>query len=548
MNADATGPFAEAATQPYTMLGASPPQSNSHADDLLVRLAGAYRAREEEEGSGSGEISSSDVQAMLAARGDRVRQLTPDERIGQVFQDGLPTDTLLAELSPGIVDGPVQAAHATNAESLINAGAHVDFASQDARAAVSGRTAYSGSTPGPEQFAAVFGAEEGGKQYKTFKWRADVSPYLASMRVMPASDIDTMLDVAMPARNPYNPKKAPELYKQEQARYDREMAKYEQEKPRYDLINDAAALILQDRQVDPAAYVRQVLPSVDAAWKQVAKPQDFGAAVAQSFAAQRQLGIKNVQPLPLPVARDLIKTWNDGSVTPDAEDAERQVLEAVSDPKQRAAVAKQLAGVRAAQPETPADASDGEPDTNVAGVGEPAQPAKRQFTKVIDLSPADILRLKKTLMTEWFVKDGDDEAKGIIDTILNRLASKHWGNDVSQVVNSWAQFSDVNSVRTLPHGRNNVDQLSANDPRFAKSSKMVDDYLAQRAAGAPSVVGDNLNYANPKVSDASNLVWIYKLDGPKLGQHWHGTVDELRKFRPGEFGINLPKDYYPSVP
>ena len=77
---------------------------------------------------------------------------------------------------------------------------------------------------------------------------------------------------------------------------------------------------------------------------------------------------------------------------------------------------------------------------------------------------------------------------------------------------------------------------------------MVDDYLVQRAAGAPSVVGDNLNYANPKVSDATNLIWIYKLDGPKLGQHWHGTVGELRKFRPGEFGINLPKDYYPSEP
>lgn len=136
--------------------------------------------------------------------------------------------------------------------------------------------------------------------------------------------------------------------------------------------------------------------------------------------------------------------------------------------------------------------------------------------------------------------------RGIIDTILNRLASNHWGNDVSRVVNSWAQFSDVNSENTIPLARNNVDQLSVNDARFAKASKMVDEYLIQRAASTPSIVDDNLNYANPNHSSKKNLVWIYKLDGPKFGEHRHGTVDELRKYKPGEFGINLPKEYYPD--
>ena len=76
---------------------------------------------------------------------------------------------------------------------------------------------------------------------------------------------------------------------------------------------------------------------------------------------------------------------------------------------------------------------------------------------------------------------------------------------------------------------------------------MVDEYLLQRANSLPPKVGDHLNYANPKVSDAVNLVWIYKLDGPKLGRHWHGTTDENQKYRPGELRINLPNDYYPSV-
>ena len=466
-----------------------------------------------------------------------VPQLTPDQRIGQPFQQDLPTDVLLANLAPSVFGNRAQPFQGPEARGLVNPGADVALASQAARAAVSNRSAYSGPRPGPEQFAAAFGAEEGGRQFNTFKRRADVTPYLAEMRTMPANQIDAMLDIDMPARNPFNSKKAPAQYKREQVRYDREMAEYNEKKPTYDLIANAAALILQDRQNDPADYVRQVLPSMDAAWKQISDPKQFGAAVAQSFAAQRRLGIKTAAPLPLAVAKDLIHSWGDDRVTPDAEAAEREVLESVSDPKQRAAVAKQLANVRATQ----AAAHDG---TGGVGSGQATEPPVRQFAKSIDLSPADILRLKKTLMTEWVVNQGDDQAKGIIDTILNRLASKHWGNDISEVVNSWAQFSAVNSKDTVPIGRNNVDQLSIADPRFARASKMADEYLLQRANGASSIVDDNLNYANPKYSSKVNLVWISKLDGPKFGDHWHGTVEELRKYRPGQFGIRLPSEYY----
>ena len=76
------------------------------------------------------------------------------------------------------------------------------------------------------------------------------------------------------------------------------------------------------------------------------------------------------------------------------------------------------------------------------------------------------------------------------------------------------------------------------------TSKLVDDYLAQRASGRSSSVGDHLNYANPNYSSSSNMKWISTLDGPRLGYgssiHWHGTTSDNQKYRPGAFNIGLP--------
>ena len=70
------------------------------------------------------------------------------------------------------------------------------------------------------------------------------------------------------------------------------------------------------------------------------------------------------------------------------------------------------------------------------------------------LSAADVLNLKKTLQTEWVQSAGTRQAQGIIDTILNRRASGHWGNSVSSVVNARNQFSDVNGpISRRQHGR-----------------------------------------------------------------------------------------------
>ncbi|WP_181168089.1 hypothetical protein [Mesorhizobium sp. B2-4-19] len=498
--------------------------------DLLGLTASANgKGNRPEQGiDGTGSVAGTDSSNASTDKGDRARRLTPNERIGQAFQDNFPIDNLLAELSPASYDDVVRKARTADAASLINTHADLDIASQNARAAITNMTPYSGSRHDDTEFASVFGAEEGGKRSRTFNWRADVSPYLADMRVMPTSQVDASIFAEKPLPNRFSQKQDPELYRMDQARY-------EKDQERYELNADAAAFIIQQRQVDPAAYARKVIPSVDKGFKNLSTSQDLQAAVALSFAAQRQLGIAKPQPLPRSDAEGLIRAWSDAS---DPKEAERKALEAINDPKQRKALATQLDDVKATQSETPAA-------LEAEGLNKDME-AKR-FAKAIYLSPSDILRLKKTLMTEWIVSDGDIEAKGVIDAILNRLASHRWGYSIESVVNSKDQYSDVNGpVSREQHNRSNVDQLSIYDPRFDRASKLVDEYLVMRAAGAPSVVEDHLNYGDPKTSSPKNRVWLEALDGPILGRHHHGTEPAFQKYRPGEFSINLPEDYYPT--
>ena len=184
--------------------------------------------------------------------------------------------------------------------------------------------------------------------------------------------------------------------------------------------------------------------------------------------------------------------------------------------------------------QTPAPA----PTTGAAPVGETAF-----VGGTLTLTRVDIDNLKKTLQTEWVPSAGDAQAHGIIDTILNRVASGKWGTTVSEVVNANNQFSDINGPVSRRDGRNSVEQLPMAQVR-GDINRMVDGYLAQRAAGLPSSIGSHLNYANPNYSDARNLAWINALEGPVLGRgdaiHRHGTVPELQRFRPEAFAIALP--------
>lgn len=183
--------------------------------------------------------------------------------------------------------------------------------------------------------------------------------------------------------------------------------------------------------------------------------------------------------------------------------------------------------------------SPGRPDATAPVAGAAASGLRGG---VLHLTAQDVIDLKKTLATEWVQSAGDAQARGIIDTILNRHASGRWGSTIADVVNARSQFSDINGRPAWTHGRDSVDDLPM--ARISRrANDVVDAWLAARASGTPSSIGSHLNYANPNYSDKVNLGWIMALDGPVLGRgdaiHRHGTVPELDRHRPGAFSVTV---------
>lgn len=153
----------------------------------------------------------------------------------------------------------------------------------------------------------------------------------------------------------------------------------------------------------------------------------------------------------------------------------------------------------------------------------------------VELSYADRDLINRVVATEAdhsLAKSNPDayfsQVAGIVDTILNRVASPEYPNTVADVVNQKNQFSAINGPTDRPY---KVYGSAANVPDSVVPGpmrNMVGDYLNQRIDGRASSVGGNLNYANPKYSDEQNKPWIEALDGPRFGDgdsiHYHGTT------------------------
>ena len=142
----------------------------------------------------------------------------------------------------------------------------------------------------------------------------------------------------------------------------------------------------------------------------------------------------------------------------------------------------------------------------------------------------------------------DNMVAGIVDTVLNRVASGDWGKNVRDVANAPNQFSAING----PRGRGytvygDVDAVP-DSVVPAKLREAVDEHLDARLKGAPSIVGDAMNYANPNFSDAKNMGWINALDGPTFGSgnavHVHGTVAGTQAV---EAVLNASKEFINGV-
>lgn len=132
-------------------------------------------------------------------------------------------------------------------------------------------------------------------------------------------------------------------------------------------------------------------------------------------------------------------------------------------------------------------------------------------------------RLAKTNPDAYF-----SQVAGIVDTILNRVASPEYPDTVAEVIDQKGQFSAINGPSDRGYKVWGSVSKVPDSVVPAPLPDMVGNYLNQRIDGRPSSVGGNLNYANPKYSDASNQGWIEALDGPRYGDgdaiHYHGTT------------------------
>jgi len=173
--------------------------------------------------------------------------------------------------------------------------------------------------------------------------------------------------------------------------------------------------------------------------------------------------------------------------------------------------------------------------------------------RVLQLSEQDIVAIMKVASTEVVGslkgKDFENQAAGVVDTILNRVASGKYGDGVKGVVNQRWAFSDINSPRKSAYG--SVDKVPMS--RVSKRmEKFVREYVAKRAAGQESIVGENVSYANPYyLSEASSSTkkWVREVQkqAKETGQifgsgkaiHVHGTPTADKHKMPKPFAITL---------
>ncbi|WP_292157701.1 hypothetical protein [Mesorhizobium sp.] len=234
----------------------------------------------------------------------------------------------IADLSPDAVQDLGQKAQVAMTAQLIDARTNIYLAYQNAPAALMYTGNYSREIPGPEDFTAVYGAEEGSKQVQGLDRAFDAGRQAFGMVRMPNDAIEAKVAAAKPKPGSATP---------------------EQDQARFEITASAAKRVLRARASAPADFARKVDASLDAAWNEVSKPDSYDPdawqkAIARSVAVQQQLGIKSIQPLPPSVVEDLVDTLNDENVSQRDRDATlRDLFAGTSEPGVQAAMALQLA-------------------------------------------------------------------------------------------------------------------------------------------------------------------------------------------------------------
>ncbi|WP_181165571.1 hypothetical protein [Mesorhizobium sp. B2-4-12] len=233
----------------------------------------------------------------------------------------------IADLPQNDLQDLGQKAQVAITTQLFDARTNVQLAHQNAPDALMYTGSYSGKRPEDADFAAVYGAEEGGNQSLDLERTFQVGHQAFGMVRMPKDAIDAKVLAAKPKPGSPTP---------------------EQDQAEFDITAAAASQVLQARAAGPADFVRKIDSTADTYWNAVSSqdsydPAAYQKAIARSVAVQLQLGIKQVQPLPPSVVKDLVDTLNDESVPQRDRDAVlRDLFAGTSDTGVLAATALQL--------------------------------------------------------------------------------------------------------------------------------------------------------------------------------------------------------------
>lgn len=218
-----------------------------------------------------------------------------------------------------IVSGAETEIRQDQAEQRVTAQFAIENALTNAPIAIQNTGEYLGQMPTQEQFIAAYG-DDAVRKFKEFQAAVETSKTAYGMQTMPQEEILSLVNDAQPNSSGDD-------------------AALQQE--RYEVLSKAADATMKAREADPAGYVRRVSPTLDQAWKGV--PTDYSGAVAMSIAAQEQLGIKDIKPLPKNAAEYTVETFKDPN-QPETErfSAVTNALMSTPDAEQRRAIFEQL--------------------------------------------------------------------------------------------------------------------------------------------------------------------------------------------------------------
>ncbi|MDX8534298.1 hypothetical protein RFM41_24550 [Mesorhizobium sp. VK25A] len=448
--------------------------------DLIAKMNLDPGSRQQAEAVWRESTARTRMEALIARDPGRATEmLSPGPAAGD-RQAGDPAVDPNADLSPDGIRQLLRQARAATVTRLIDARANIDLASQNAPDAIANTGSYSGTMPSPADFAAVYGVEEGGKQYQAFGRKIDAGRQAFGMRTMPNQAIHAAMRDVEPG---------PGSSKEDHLRYQ---------------VTAAAALkTLRERWVDPAGYVRDVFPDVEAAWgavtDQAGKPgiddrESYKRAIALSVAAQRVLGVEDPRPLPRAIVQRIADGFSNESIPQaDIDTAVSDFLAAAPDPGTREALSLQLDQAGLNQPadidrittaatgeQSPSSAAPGEPKSAVRQAAEDFGNYLSEGFESLARAPHDIgLALRDLHDSTWDFLEQLPVTPGSGAVADGRLASEAVGEAVARGL---AIVRDGTAKFARP-----LEKFATSGSR-AKSGLAADAAVARQAVETKSLV------------------------------------------------------------